>query len=57
MIHRWLGVSENKKEINALGGKDRSRAHPPGNPECMKRLHQLSEHVFGQFIRLFGIQK
>jgi GMP synthase (glutamine-hydrolysing) len=56
MIHRWLRVAENKQEINALGGKiDPDRIHLE-TPDHIRRLHQLSQHVFGQFIRLFDIQ-
>ena len=57
MIHRWLRVAENKKEITALGGKiDPERIHRE-TPDHVSRLQQLSECVFGEFIRLFGIQK
>jgi GMP synthase (glutamine-hydrolysing) len=57
MIHRWLRVAENKKEINALGGKiDPERIHRE-TPDYVDRLHQLSQCVFGEFIRLFSFQK
>ena len=57
MIHRWLRVAENKKEIVALGGKiDPERIHLE-TAQYIARLHQLSERVFGEFIRLFGIEK
>ncbi len=57
MIHRWLRVAENKKEITALGGKiDPERIHLE-TPDHMRRLQRLSERVFGEFIRLFDIQK
>jgi hypothetical protein len=57
MIHRWLRVAENKKELTALGGKiDPQRIHQE-TPDHMRRLHQLSELVFGEFITLFGIDK
>jgi GMP synthase (glutamine-hydrolysing) len=57
MIHRWLRVAENKKEIVALGGKiDPERIHLE-TPQYIARLHQLSDRVFGEFIRLFGIEK
>jgi GMP synthase (glutamine-hydrolysing) len=57
MIHRWLRVAENRKEITALGGKiDPERIHRE-TPDHVSRLQQLSECVFGEFIRLFGIQK
>jgi GMP synthase (glutamine-hydrolysing) len=57
MIHRWLRVAENKKEITALGGKiDPERIHLE-TPDNMRRLQSLSERVFGEFIQLFDIQK
>ena len=57
MIHRWLRVAENKKEIVALGGKiDPERIHLE-TPQYIARLTQLSERVFGEFIRLFGFEK
>ena len=57
MIHRWLRVAENKKEIIALGGKiDPERIHLE-TPDHMRRLQQLSERVFGEFIRLFSVEK
>jgi GMP synthase (glutamine-hydrolysing) len=57
MIHRWLRVAENRKEITALGGKiDPERIHRE-TQDHVSRLQQLSECVFGEFIRLFGIQK
>src|SRR5262245_5627303 len=57
MIHRWLRVAENKKEILALDGKiDPERIHLE-TPQHIGRLNQLSERVFGEFIRLFGIEK
>jgi GMP synthase (glutamine-hydrolysing) len=57
VIHRWLRVPENRKEIAALG-----HAHSPERihgetPEHMPRLNQLSQRVFGEFINLFGIEK
>ncbi|HXV83354.1 MAG TPA: hypothetical protein VEG60_26130 [Candidatus Binatia bacterium] len=56
MIHRWLRVAENKK-ITALGEKiDPERIHRE-TPDHIERLHQLSERVFGQFIRFFDVQE
>jgi GMP synthase (glutamine-hydrolysing) len=57
MIHRWLRVAENKKEILALSGKiDPERIHAE-TPHHIGRLTQLSERVFSEFIRLFGVEK
>ncbi len=57
MIHRWLRVPENRKEIAALGGTNTPERIHQETPEHMARLNQLSERVFGEFIRLFGIEK
>jgi GMP synthase (glutamine-hydrolysing) len=57
MIHRWLRVAENKEEINALGGQINPERIHLETPDHIRRLRQLSQHVFGQFIQLFGIQK
>ena len=57
MIHRWLRVAENRKEITALGGAiDRQRIHLE-TPTHIERLQQLSDQVFGEFIKLFGFEK
>ncbi len=57
MIHRWLRVTENQQEIAALGGAiDAGRIHSE-TPDNIQRLHQLSDHVFSEFIKLFGVQK
>jgi GMP synthase (glutamine-hydrolysing) len=57
MIHRWLRVAENRKEITALGGTiDPQRIHLE-TPTHIERLQQLSDQVFGEFIKLFGFEK
>src|SRR5262245_176587 len=57
MIYRWLKVSENRKEIIALGGKiDPERIHLE-TPGHIQRLHQLSDRVFAQFVGLFSFEK
>jgi GMP synthase (glutamine-hydrolysing) len=57
MIHRWLRVGENRDEIAALGGKiDPDRIHTE-TPTHITRLNQLSDCIFGEFIKLFGIEK
>ena len=57
MIHRWLRVGENRDEITALGGKiDPERIHAE-TPTHITRLNQLSDRIFGEFIKLFGIEK
>ena len=57
MIHRWLRVPENRKEIAALGGTNTPERIHQETLEHMARLNQLSERIFGEFIRLFGFEK
>jgi GMP synthase (glutamine-hydrolysing) len=57
MIHRWLRVTENRKEIAALRGGDYLEHIQRETPEYVGRLTQLSERVFGEFINLFGVKK
>jgi GMP synthase (glutamine-hydrolysing) len=57
MIHRWLKVTENRKEIIALGGKIDPEQIQLQTTEHIQRLHQLSDRVFAQFVGLFGFQK
>ncbi len=57
MINRWLRVTENRNEITDLRGQidpDRIQLETRGH---IQRLHQLSDRVFGEFIKLFGIEK
>jgi GMP synthase (glutamine-hydrolysing) len=57
MIHRWLMVPENRRELAALDGKiDLDRIHMETSAH-IRRLKELSDRVFGEFIRLFGIEK
>jgi GMP synthase (glutamine-hydrolysing) len=57
MIHRWLRVAENRKEISSLGGTIDPECIQRETPEHITRLHQLSERVFGEFINLFGPER
>jgi GMP synthase (glutamine-hydrolysing) len=57
MIHRWLRVAENRKEITSLGGTIDPECIQRETPEHITRLHQLSERVFGEFINLFGPER
>jgi GMP synthase (glutamine-hydrolysing) len=57
MIHRWLRVADNRKEIAALGGTIDPELIHRDTPEHMMRLHELSARVFGEFINLFGVEK
>jgi GMP synthase (glutamine-hydrolysing) len=57
MILRWLKVPENRLEIARLHGDiDPDRVHQE-TPQYIQRLHELSNGVFGAFIKLFGIEK
>ena len=56
MIHRWLKVPENRQEIAGLEGIDPEQIHRE-TPEYISRLHQLSDRVFSEFIKIFGVQK
>jgi GMP synthase (glutamine-hydrolysing) len=57
MIHRWLRVDENRREIASLGGAISAERIHADTPLHIKRLHELSERIFGEFIRLFGVEK
>jgi GMP synthase (glutamine-hydrolysing) len=57
MIHRWLRVSENQREIASLGGASSAERIDRETSAHIERLTQLSERVFGEFINLFGIEK
>ena len=57
MIHRWLRVAENRKEISSLRGANYLERIYNETPEYMARLTELSERVFGEFINLFGIER
>ena len=57
MIHRWLKVPENQKEISTLRGDHHIEQIYSETAERMPRLGEISERVFGAFINLFGIEK
>ena len=57
MIHRWLRVGDNHKEISALRGAGYLDDIYRETPQYMARLTQLSERVFSEFINLFGVEK
>lgn len=57
MIHRWLRVAENRKEISSLGGKIDAERIQSETPDHVQRLHQLSDCVFNEFVKLFGAEK
>jgi GMP synthase (glutamine-hydrolysing) len=57
MIHRWLKVPENQKEIAALRGDHHIEQIYCETSQHMPRLGEISERVFSAFINLFGIEK
>src|SRR5918992_1676681 len=57
MIHRWLRVPDNQKEIVSLNRASSCERISNETREHIERLTQLSECVFGEFINLFGIEK
>ena len=57
MIHRWLKVPENQQEIASLSGNINPELIHSETPQHIHRLHELSNHVFGGFIKLFGMEK
>jgi GMP synthase (glutamine-hydrolysing) len=57
MIHRWLRVSENRREIAALGSDRSPERIDRETAEHIDRLQELSARVFGEFIALFGSER
>jgi GMP synthase (glutamine-hydrolysing) len=57
MIHRWLKVPENQKEISTLRGATHIEQIYDETPQHMPRLGEISENVFSAFVNLFGIEK
>jgi GMP synthase (glutamine-hydrolysing) len=57
MIHRWLKVPENQKEICAMFGARHCENIYTETTQHMARLSEISGRVFTAFIDLFGIEK
>lgn len=57
MIQRWLRVEENQIEIASLGEKINPARIQAETALHIRRLHELSNQVFGEFIKLFAIEK
>jgi GMP synthase (glutamine-hydrolysing) len=57
MIERWLNVPMHKKEIESLKGKIDPQVIRHETKLYIGRLKQLSDKTFGEFIKLFGVQK
>ena len=57
MILRWLRVPENRQEIARLHGDiDPDHIHAETRTH-IRRLHDISERAFNEFIGLFGMEK
>jgi GMP synthase (glutamine-hydrolysing) len=57
MINRWLRVSENRNEIASLVGTIDPDRIQMETPTYIQRLYQLSDRVFSELIKLFGVPK
>ncbi len=57
MIERWLTVPMHVKEIESLAGKIDPQKIRRDTPAHIHRLKQLSDKVFGDFIKLFGARE
>jgi GMP synthase (glutamine-hydrolysing) len=57
MIERWLSVPTHVKEIESLGGKIDPQTIRRETPGHIQRLKELSHRTFGEFIKLFGLEK
>lgn len=55
MINRWLRVSENRNEIASLVGTIDPDRIQMETPTYIQRLYQLSDRVFSELIKLFGV--
>jgi hypothetical protein len=57
MIHRWLRVEENRREISAVAGAEHLDTIYCETPDHIVRLTQIADRVFRAFIDLFGVEK
>ena len=57
MIERWLRVPMHKKEIESLNGKIDPQRIRQETTTYIQRLKQLGDQTFGEFIKLFGMNK
>ena len=57
MIQRWLRVEENRIEIASLGEKINLERIHAETALHIRRLHELSDQVFGEFIKLLRSRK
>ena len=56
MVDRWLGIPENRKEIEESGTIDPDRIRTD-TPVHISRLKELSDASFAGFVSLFGFSK
>jgi GMP synthase (glutamine-hydrolysing) len=54
MIESWLTVFENRQEIADLKGAINPNVIRAETPRCIGRLQELSEQVFGEFVKLLA---
>ena len=57
MILRWLKVPENRHEIARLHGDINPDQIHAATPRHIRRLHEISDQAFSEFIGLFGLEK
>ncbi|MEQ9620184.1 MAG: gamma-glutamyl-gamma-aminobutyrate hydrolase family protein [Deltaproteobacteria bacterium] len=57
MVERWLGIPQNRDEIERTNGKIDPEKIRLETPEYIDRLKDLSDRTFGGFINLFGFRK
>ncbi|OGQ05745.1 MAG: hypothetical protein A3F82_03140 [Deltaproteobacteria bacterium RIFCSPLOWO2_12_FULL_44_12] len=57
IIERWLKVPGNKKELELLKGQIEAEKIDQETPLYVEKLKMLSEETFGEFIKLFGVEK
>jgi len=56
-VDRWLEVPRHKEEIAGQNGKIDPDKILQDNKDYMARLMELSDSTFGQFIKIFGVEK
>ena len=57
MVERWMVVPYHQEELAGLKGKVDPQEILKLNEHHMERLKELSKKTFGEFIRLFGVEK
>lgn len=57
MVERWLGISGNKEDVEALHGPDGHDKIVRETKENIARLQTIADYNFNAFIGLFGLPK